>query len=71
MSTRFFHENTVCALENTALFVTGILGTLLLCAYLFTRLHAFSYRLVLVFLALVFLSNLGADFFLSYVEQKI
>lgn len=71
MNAHFFHENTVCALENTALFVTGILGTLLLCAYLFVHLHSFSYHLVLVFLALVFLSHLGADFFLSYVEQKI
>jgi hypothetical protein len=57
-------------LEITLLVIGSAFITALICAFFFGLVHLVVYRLIVIFLVLIFISNLGAKLSIIYFKNK-
>lgn len=62
--------NKAYILAGSTLFLFGTCLAIFLCLYFFLEIHIVAYRLVVIFLSLIFISNLGAKLLFNYFEKK-
>lgn len=58
-------------LKVVSVWLSGIAIAVLICFYSFGLTEVLSYRLVVIFLCMIFVSNLGAKLWLAYFENRI
>lgn len=54
----------------TLFFVLSVFFSFVFCVYFFSLVETLSYRLVVLFLFVIFISNLGARLLILYYEDK-
>ncbi len=64
-------RDLLSVLKVVCIWLSGIAVAVFICIYSFGLTAVLSYRLVVIFLCMIFVSNLGAKLWLAYFENRI